>query len=455
MDQVDRAPEDIPGQYQASIRERTLRFSKLAGFLAIILPPVFLLQDMHVIWYPVNTVPWRIPPIIMGVFLLIFSLTPLKRYTRVLSGIYYLFLLSLMTMMCGLAVLYMRYAIFSSIIIGMIIVIFVIFFGSMGGFRYLIPIYAVPFFGSVAYMAVMENPGKNHFIVLSNPFVLIILTCVFAEIQERLRFSRFKALRSIEVANRELLEKNRVIVQNNSRMQEQMKLARIIQHSLIPQAVPRVRDLEIHAVYMPLLEIGGDLYDFIHFKEPNLFGIFIADVTGHGVPAALVTSMVKTLSNMSGKDKLAPSDFLRFLNEKIIDMGSLEFISAFYAIYDSKTRTLRYARAGHCLPYLIRKGEVAELGARGALLGVDRYQLFQEKEIPLMTGDKVFFFTDGLIEAENSAGIQFADTLVRDLREHGELPIRDLVTLVYDHLLAFIGGKSFEDDVCIVGIEVR
>lgn len=204
-----------------------------------------------------------------------------------------------------------------------------------------------------------------------------------------------------------------------------------------------------------MYEIGGDLYDFIQFKEKNLLGVFIADVTGHGVPAALITSMLKTLTNMSGREKLAPSDFLQYLNDRIIDMGALELISAFYTVYDMSTMTMRYSRAGHCPPYLVRNNEVMELSAKGALLGINRGQIFQERGISLMSRDKVIFFTDGLIEAENSSGAQFAETLVADLRQHGNLPIRELLIRIYDHLIDFVGEKKFEDDVCILGIEVK
>jgi serine phosphatase RsbU (regulator of sigma subunit) len=451
----DIPSDDIRKKYREYTRQQTIRFGIVAGWLSFIFPTYFLIQDLYFLWYPVTTVPWRLLPFCIGVLLIIFCMTSLKRYTLAISVIYYLFLASLMIMMCALSILYMQYHIFGTIVNGMIIVIFGIYLGSMGGYRYLLPIYGIPFIVLAAYTVLFTNPTKNHLLILSNPFALIIIACIFSEIQERLRFSRYQASTMLETSNQELVEKNRVIEKNHDLMQEQMKLARVIQHNLIPKAAPRTEDLDIHAIYMPMLEIGGDMYDFIYFKEPYLFGVFIADVTGHGVPAALITSMVKTLANMSGREKLAPADFLRFLNDKIIDMGSLEFISAFYAIFDANTKTLRYSRAGHCLPYLIRNGEIKELSARGVLLGVTMGQMFQEKEIRLLPKDKIIFFTDGLVEAENTGGIQFAGPFMTDLREYSTLPIRDLVTRVYDHLMDFRGGRRFEDDVCIVGIEVR
>ena len=446
---------DLRKKYREYIRQQTIRFGVVAGFLSLIFPSYFLFQDLYLLWYPINTVPWRLLPLCFGVLLIVFCMTPLKRYAKTISVIYYLFLASLMIMMCALSILYMRYPIFGTTINGMIIVIFVLYFGAMGGYRYLLPLYGIPFIVLVVYVAFFSDDPRNHFLMLSNPLALMIIACIFSEIQERMRYGRFKARTMLEVSNQELVEKNRFIEKNQDLMQEQMKLARVIQHNLIPKTVPNTKNLDIHAIYMPVLEIGGDLYDFILFKEPYLFGVLIADVTGHGVPAALITSMVKTLAHMSGRDKLAPADFLHFLNDKIIDMGSLEFISAFYAIFDSNTKTLRYSRAGHCIPYLIRDGELLELSARGVLLGVTRGELFQEKEVQLLPKDKIVFFTDGLVEAENAAGVQFAEPFMSDLRKYSTLPIKELLNRIYDHLMDFRGDRRFDDDVCIVGLEVR
>ncbi|MBN2158571.1 MAG: PP2C family protein-serine/threonine phosphatase [Spirochaetes bacterium] len=455
MARDDRIGGEIGLKYAAFMQERTFRYSRLAGWFSLSFPVLYVIWDPYLVSYPVNSGPWRLMPLVFGMTLLVFVLTPLRKHKRIISIIYYLFLASLMVMMCGLVIIYMRFHIIDTIITGMVTVIFAIHFASMGGYRYLLPIYALPFAATVAYILVAGDPTKQLLVTLSNPIVMIIVACVSAEIQERFRFREFLSRQKIEASNRELTDKNRVIETNNVLFQEQLGLARTIQLNLIPRTTPELSGLDIHSVYMPLYEIGGDLYDYIYFKEQNLFGIFIADVTGHGVPAALITSMVKTLANMSGKEKLSPGDFLHYLNDKIMDMGNFEFITAFYAIYDSDTMTLRYARAGHCMPYLIRGHEVLNLTARGMLLGVNRGQIYQEKSIPLRPLDKLIFYTDGLIEAENEEGIQFSEILHHDLKVLGDLPIRDLVNRVYSRLIDFVGKKKFEDDVCIVGIQIR
>lgn len=455
MARDDCTSDDLKLKYAEYMHERSYRYSLMAGWLSLVFPVLYFVWDPYLVPYPINSGLWRLMPLGIGLTLLVFTMTPLKKLKRATSIIYYIFLFSLMVMMCGLTVMYMRFHVINTIVTGMVTVIFIIHFGSMGGYRYLLPVYAIPFAAMIAYILVAGDPTRNLFITLSNPTVMMIVACISAEIQERFRRREFLSRQTIEASNRELTDKNRLIEINNTLFQEQLGLARTIQLNLIPRTPPEMAGLDIHSIYMPLYEIGGDLYDYIHFKEQNLFGIFIADVTGHGVPAALITSMVKTLGIMSGKEKLSPGDFLHYLNDKIMDMGNFEFITAFYAIYDSDTMTLRYARAGHCMPYLIRGHEVMDLTARGMLLGVNRGQIYQEKSIALRPMDKLIFYTDGLIEAENAGGDQFAETLLHDLRVLSDLPIRELINRVYSHLIDFVGKKKFEDDVCIVGIQVR
>src|SRR3990172_12048853 len=128
MLQGDIPSNNLRKKYKEYIRQQTIRFGIVAGFLSLIFPTYFLFQDLYLLWYPVNTVPWRLLPFCLGVLLIMFSMTSLKRYAKAISVIYYLFLASLMIMMCALSILFMRYQIFGSIRNGMIIVIFVIYF---------------------------------------------------------------------------------------------------------------------------------------------------------------------------------------------------------------------------------------------------------------------------------------------------------------------------------------
>src|SRR4030042_3623246 len=159
-------PSGMAWSYKEYIRERTLRYGRTAGWLSLVFPVLFLTMDRLLLWYPVNTIPWRLIPTVVGALLLLFSLTPLKKYARVISALYYLFLMSLMAMVCALSALFMKFHIFGTVITGMVIIIFVIHFGSMGGWRYLVPIYALPVTACLVYLVLWENPSKNHILTL-------------------------------------------------------------------------------------------------------------------------------------------------------------------------------------------------------------------------------------------------------------------------------------------------
>ena len=203
-----------------------------------------------------------------------------------------------------------------------------------------------------------------------------------------------------------------------------------------------------------MIQLGGDFYDYIQFKEPNKLGIFICDVSGHGVSAALVASMVKTLINTSGASKLKPAEFLHYINNKLIDQTSGHFVTAFYGIYDSDTKKLEYARGGHTFPYIVRDDKIIKLQSRGPLLALFNNIYIEQSEVQLKPNDKVLLYTDGLTEAKNSAGLMFESRLERHLLKIRHLEIDEYVENIYKTLVEFIGSEEIDDDVCMIGIRV-
>ncbi|HCL56658.1 MAG TPA: hypothetical protein DHW82_06575 [Spirochaetia bacterium] len=252
------------------------------------------------------------------------------------------------------------------------------------------------------------------------------------------------------------LKKHTAIVETrNSILQQEMKLARQIQLKLIPQTSPESETVSFSSLYKPMDEIGGHLYDFIQFRETVQIGIFISDVSGHGIPAALITSMVKSLIQASGSFKNHPSQLLTFINDKVTGQISENFLTAFYGIYDEKTKVLTYARASHNYPFLIRGNEITFLKSKGFMLGMRPNITFQESSVELQSGDKVLFYTDGLTEAMNQEGQEFSEIINDYLLEYKDLPIEDFVNNIYGKLIEYTGTENFEDDVCMVGMEVK
>jgi serine phosphatase RsbU (regulator of sigma subunit) len=236
-------------------------------------------------------------------------------------------------------------------------------------------------------------------------------------------------------------------------MKEEMFLARKIQLGLIPQTLPDKENIAFEHLYEPMEEIGGDFYDFIDFENPEKIGIFISDVAGHGVPAALITSMLNSLLDVSENLKSSPKHFLHYLNTSLIKRTHDNFLTAFYCIYDQKTRKMKYSRAGHPEPILIRNGEVITIKSRGMLLGMIPDFKVEEKEIVLFPGDKVIFYTDGITECMNRDNVRFSEKFHEILKRNHTLPISDMVQLIHEKILEHRRSTHFEDDLCLIGME--
>lgn len=435
------ASGEIAARMREQIGERTARLSLIAAALSLIFPVYFFFQDIFFIRDPLGAALWRLPPAVIGALMLALHLGWFRRFTAALRIAYYLFLMSLMAMMCGLAAAHAGRSGFDLTITGMHLIVFIIFIGSAGGAGYVLPVYLAPFTFLLVYLMTAGRASREILLSLSSPATFIAVASVLAEFQHRLRMRELRSRVSLELAN--------------AAMRRDLELARIVHDKLNPSRIPEIPGAELGLAYMPVSEIGGDLYDFFRPAERNLFGIFIADVTGHGIPAALLTSMVKAMINMADAEKLSPARMLGFLNEKILDLKKGDYLSAIYTLYDSDSSSLRLARAGHPFPLLIRDGKITELQSRGALLGISTDQRFEEKELPLLPDDRLIFHTDGLLEAVDSDGVQFADRIDGELRDLQRLPINELVPALRERLLRFIGKESLVDDVCIVGLQVR
>jgi serine phosphatase RsbU (regulator of sigma subunit) len=283
---------------------------------------------------------------------------------------------------------------------------------------------------------------------MGNPLMVFLACLLMVGIQNRLRLNEFKYKKIIEKQNLKLQEKD-------DQISKELMLAKNIQDNLIPQVLPAIPGVKIHTIYRPMEQVGGDFFNFIEFNEKNLHGIFIGDVSGHGVPAALITSMVKTLIDTAGHLQISPLSMLHYIHDKIKGQTAGNFITILYAIYDSDKRTLLIARGGHMYPYLIDKGRITELVSRGRCLGMMDNIDLEEKTFQLEKGDKILLYTDGLSEALNSANESFEKTLrTQSLAYYRDMHIKDYIDNVYKDLVLFRGNDNFSDDICVIGMEV-
>jgi serine phosphatase RsbU (regulator of sigma subunit)/ketosteroid isomerase-like protein len=249
----------------------------------------------------------------------------------------------------------------------------------------------------------------------------------------------------------QLLEQERI---ERERVDQELRVARRIQQASLPNEVPELEGWQISPYYQPAREVGGDFYDFHPLSEDRL-GVVVGDATGKGVPAALVMSTTCGMLQLAARalESPSPGKVLAQVNETLFArIPSNMFVTCFYAILDSKSGSLRYANAGHDLPYLNRSGDddAEELRATGMPLGLMPEMSYEEGEVSLREGNCVLFYTDGLVEAHDPKGEMFGFPRLHALvGEHGEE--RALGNFLLEELYTFVGeGWEQEDDITLL-----
>jgi hypothetical protein len=429
---------EVKARYRAFIREKNMRMFRIIAILELLFLPLFAAIDCACAGMPVAAIPLRALPLPLAAAILIITVRR-GRLIGFFTPLFNAFLLANTIMLCGLMVLSMRTPYFSDYATGLMVAAFLILALSHSGLKVLLPVYLAPVFPSFAYMMhVSQDP--QHQPVLLNAGVLLLASLAGGWLMERLRFTEFSSGLSLEAKQREL--------------DTEMELARRVQQNIIPQGPPDYPHCRVCARYLPVREMGGDFYDFLNFKDRRALGIFISDVSGHGFHSALITSMLKSLLVTSGINRLSPKRLLDYLNNALKSLVTEHFITAFYGILDNETRNLTFARAGHPYPLLVRGPEITQLKSRGAPLGPFVDGGYEEERITMLPGDKVLFYTDGLIEVSDPAGTIFEPRLHEIIREHSGEGIGEMIESIQGEMLVFRGTEHLPDDICMVGIEI-
>jgi serine phosphatase RsbU (regulator of sigma subunit) len=233
-------------------------------------------------------------------------------------------------------------------------------------------------------------------------------------------------------------------------IEQELRMARRIQQALLPEEMPQLDGWNISHHYQPAREVGGDFYDFFELPEGRL-GLVVGDATGHGMPAALVMATARSMLRAVSQTSKSPGEVLRRANDPLfMDIPPNMFVTCFYAILEPKSGRLRYANAGHDLPYLWHGGYAEELRARGMPLGLMPGMSYEEKEIVLDAGEGVLFYSDGLVEAHDPKGEMFGFPRLQALiAEHGAE--RSLEDFLLEELYSFVGeGWEQEDDITLL-----
>ncbi len=251
----------------------------------------------------------------------------------------------------------------------------------------------------------------------------------------------------------QLVRQQQIEIRERERIEQELRVARIIQQTLLPKALPDLPGWRITAYWQPARAIGGDFYDFMLFEDGRL-GIFIADVTGKGVPAALVMASVRSTLRATAERLIAPGAVLQRANDLICpDIPENMFVTCLYILLDPASGALRFANAGHNLPSLRTSADCLELRATGMPLGLLPGMGYEEKEALLAPGNSLLVYSDGLTEAHNPQGEMFGFPRLRDLLSNRPTEV-DTIAYLNEHLTTFTGpGWEQEDDVTFVVVE--
>jgi sigma-B regulation protein RsbU (phosphoserine phosphatase) len=184
-------------------------------------------------------------------------------------------------------------------------------------------------------------------------------------------------------------------------LDRELQIVGEIQQSLLPETLPVIPGFDLAAHYQTSARAGGDYYDFFPLADGK-WGLFIADVSGHGTPAAVLMAITHAIAHAKPRTHTPPADLLGYLNDRLSKAYTRggTFVTAFYAVLDPANRTLSYSRAGHNPPRLVRRDNVASIDVAGGLpLGIIGGQVYEQATVQLQPGDLLLLYTDGITEA--------------------------------------------------------
>jgi sigma-B regulation protein RsbU (phosphoserine phosphatase) len=282
----------------------------------------------------------------------------------------------------------------------------------------------------------MANAGLLNWHAQIEPYGLFMLICCLGYVAARCVLTNEKQLVSLN---------------------EEMRAATQIQASILPRTTPQLSSLDIAVRYAPMTAVAGDFYDFLLLR-PGCLGIVVADVAGHGVPAALVAAMVKVAVSSQMSDGADPGKVIAGLNSVLCREAQGQYATAVYVFLDQAKRAGCYSAAGHPPLLLWHRATrtLRQLNAGGLLLGVRTTEAYPQSEFSFEAGDRLFMYTDGLVEATNPDGKEFGEARLGDfINAHETLSAEQLAERLLQEVLAWPGNRAPQsDDITVVVIDI-
>lgn len=439
--------------YTDELNRQSLRFLPFihAIFLGAWIPYIFIDSHLHPYFFPF-VLTLRLGLSVTGLAsLILFWLKPLKNRTgiRVLigSGIYLLFATAVITGLSRGESTYFGGLLF--IMMSLILiplpypVLWTLIVGGFGVFT------LTAFLAGTAF----DRPSFQYGFTDLSSAALVAMLFIFLVDQIR---------RKSYVKSKELEKERNYLKQQNDVLEEELNMAKNIQENLLPSRTP---SHQISSLYKPMSQLGGDFFDFILFPDSSRMGIFLSDVSGHGVPAAFITSMVKSFLLKAGEDLEHPARLMSYLNENLYNQTSGHFMTAFYGIYHRDEQKITYCNAGHNLPFLVETNSVSFFSQQNKSLPLAVFsnaelqnlnKAYQNQSMAIPPKSRMIFYTDGLVETVNIhepepdfGAMDLIHLLKESLSDSPEI----CLARIYEKLIEFRGSQELEDDVCVICVD--
>jgi serine phosphatase RsbU (regulator of sigma subunit) len=285
-----------------------------------------------------------------------------------------------------------------------------------------------------------------------------ILIAVEKAIERRtLVLENRKLLYELTEKNRQLEILYRQINERNIQIERDLDIASNLQNSLFPASFPDIPGVNFHLRMNPAEKISGDFFDLIQVSRHKFMLVF-ADVSGHGVPAALYSAMIKSAIVTLQEKNLSPTEWLKNVNQYLITSQkkmSYSYATVFCGFFNLEQGSLVYGNAGMPAPVLLKANGVrSQLDPTGPFVGIFETAEYEQELIKIEEGDRIIFFSDGAFEIGYDRQMMLGyDSLIRHIDEEKKKPLGEIVEGIYDRLFKLLAGRNVRDDVTIIGAE--
>jgi len=306
----------------------------------------------------------------------------------------------------------------------------------------------------VAHRRIVDR-DVNRIATFTNTIQIALSTVrLFDELERKVQ----QRTEELNKANETLAESNLKMEEINKEMKRELKVASGIQSAMIPKTFPEYPNVRFGALWKSMTEVSGDYYDVFPIPAKKKISFYVADVSGHGVPAALITTMAKVSLSSHAQTEETTAGVCEKANKEIYStLGDIGFyLTAFVGIFDAKTNELQFTNAGHQMGLWLhsKTNEITQITSPGFFIGSFEEATYGYDSIVMENGDKVMFFTDGIVEARNDSGDFFEETRLHNFfRTNKDMPAEQFAQKLFDDVEKFCNGRPANDDRTILVID--